>query len=354
MTGALHQFVAGVEPGDAITDQALIIRGWLRALDFDAHIYAEHIHRDLESEARPISGFRVGRDGPWLIAHHSIGASFLGELAGKGLKVILIYHNITPPEFFEAIDPAQAQAMRAGQAQLRALRPITELALADSAYNEVDLKEIGYLNTGVLPITLAEERYAFPADVTIAARLGPGPILLFVGRISPNKKQEDLVKLLYYLRRIQPTAQLVLVGSPWLGAYERWIRDLAQELGLAEAVTLTGRVSQQEMVGYYRAADLYVSMSEHEGFGKPLIESMYLGVPILAYRCAAVPDTLGDAGVLFKHKDYEALAELADLLIAPGELRQRVIARQHERVQRFLEPQVRSRFEGHLRSLGLI
>jgi glycosyltransferase involved in cell wall biosynthesis len=91
-------------------------------------------------------------------------------------------------------------------------------------------------------------------------------------------------------------------------------------------------------------------MSEHEGFGKPFIESMYLDLPILAYAAGGVPDTLGGVGVLFHHKDYEALAEVVDILVRDVHLRQRIIARQRERVQMFLEPQVREVWESLLKT----
>jgi glycosyltransferase involved in cell wall biosynthesis len=125
-------------------------------------------------------------------------------------------------------------------------------------------------------------------------------------------------------------------------------------LGLAEAVTLTGHISQQDMITCYRLADLYVSMSEHEGFGKPLIESMYLGLPVLAYAATAVPGTMGEAGVLFHEKNYEALAELVDILVQDTALRQQIIARQRAEVQRFLEPQVKQIFVEMIESLQVV
>jgi glycosyltransferase involved in cell wall biosynthesis len=120
-------------------------------------------------------------------------------------------------------------------------------------------------------------------------------------------------------------------------------------LNLTEAVVFTGRVSQKDLVTYYRLANIYVSMSEHEGFGKPLIESMYFGIPVLAYASAGVPETMGGAGVLFRRKDYEALAELIDIIVKDETLRNRIVARERERVKEFLEPSVRWKWEQYLR-----
>jgi glycosyltransferase involved in cell wall biosynthesis len=339
----LHQVTIGATVGDAITDHALLLRRWLREMGFVSEIYAQHIHPDLEKEVRPVATYRPGLRERQLIYHHSIGSEVVEWLLGWPLRFILIYHNVTPPSFFAAVDPALTRQMVEGRAQLAALCPRTDLALGDSPYNEAELGEAGFSRTGVLPIALDETRYATPPNPELLARLeGARPLLLFVGRQVPNKKQEDLLKLLYFCRRIWPAARLALVGAGWMPAYERWLRELALDLGLGdEAVAFMGHVSQQDMVTCYRRADLYVSMSEHEGFGKPLIESMYFGLPVLAYAASSVPGTLGGAGVLFHHKHYEALAELVDMLVCDPRLRQRVVSRQRERVKVFLEPHVR-------------
>jgi glycosyltransferase involved in cell wall biosynthesis len=236
------------------------------------------------------------------------------------------------------------------------MRARTLLALGDSGYNERELRELGYTTTGTLPIVLDENRYRAPVDAALAAEIDDGrPLLLFVGRFAPNKRQEDLLKLHYCLRRLSPRARLVLVGNTAFESYVAWQQQFVAELGLdGDAVRFAGHVSQREMITYFRRADVYVSMSEHEGFGKPLIESMYFGLPVIAYAATAVPDTLGDAGIMFYEKHYEALAELVHLVLTDEALRRRVIARQTQRVKAFLEPQVRRRWEGFLRQTGLM
>lgn len=350
----INQFLTGATAGDAITDQALLINGWLRELGFASEIYAWHMHPSMDGRVRPMASYRRGRDESWGIYHHSIGSDVPDFLARQGLRLILVYHNITPPEFFEGTDPLRAHLARQGIEQLETLRPLTELALAVSGYNEAELRQAGFSNTAVLPICLRTERYDTPPNAQVAAGLAaPGPRLLFIGRLAPNKRQEDLVKLLYCLRRVQPEAHLYLVGDRWEVGYDRWVEALAAELGVADGLTLVGKVSQEAMVTYLRSADCYVSMSEHEGFGVPLIESMYLNLPVVAFGSAAVPETMGDAGILFYHKEYEHLAELIDLLLSDEVLRGRVIAGQRARVDIFLEPHVRLLFVHHLREAGL-
>jgi len=337
----LHQFIIGASPGDAITDQALLLQRWLREEGFHSELFAEGANAALSDQVHSYLGYRPSQSGEVVILHHSIGSAVVDYLLSLDVRFLLIYHNITPPQFFN-MDPALAVQLSRGMEQLTLLRERTLLGLADSAYNEHELQRAGFSSTAILPIVLDESRYQMESDpALLACYQGGGPHLLFVGRLVPNKRQEELIKLLYHYRRIEPAAGLILVGASWLPAYTEWLQDLAHELGLGESVIFTDHVSQRDMVTYYRLADVYVSMSEHEGFGKPLIESMYLGLPVLAYAAAAVPDTLGGAGVMFHEKNYEALAEVVDILVRDSHLRQRIMARQRERARAFLEPAVR-------------
>jgi len=342
----LHQFIIGAAPGDAITDQALTLRRWLREAGFDSEVFAESIHPQLAGVVRSYTEYRARQSGELVVLHHSIGSDLVDELLERDVRFILMYHNITPPEFFEPFDPGLAAQVRRGRQQVERLRDRTILGLADSPFNEADLRRAGYFRTGVLPIVLDPDRYDLEPNPQLLTRyrIG-GPVLLFVGRLVPHKRQEDLVRLLYCYHRIDPRARLLLVGDPWVPAYADWLRDIVDDVGLGNRVCFLGHVSQRDLVTCYRLADVYVSMSEHEGFGKPLIESMYLGVPVVAYAAGAVPATLGGAGVLFRYKRFEALAELVDLIVRDSGLRMRLVERQRERVREFLEPRVRARWQ---------
>ena len=350
----LHQFLMDVSRGDATSDHAFLIRGWLRELGFESEIYGAVYEEGLGPEVRQ---FTAGSftDQDLVIYHHTTGSATLNHLIDRRVPLLLIYHNITPPEFFKKADPGIASQLVTGREQLRQIQPFVRLALGASPYSEEELRGIGFEKTGVLPIVLNEADYDLPVDGQLQARLkDSGPIMLFVGRIAPNKRQEDLVKLLYHVRQIYPKARLVLVGGSTGQGYLRWLRYFIDKNGLSDAVTLAGHITQREMVTYYKAADLFVSMSEHEGFGKPLIESMYFGLPIMAYSAAAVPSTLGEAGILFTRKEFEPLSEMVRLLYEDQHLRQRVIDTQTRRVQTYLEPAIKQQFKGYLDQLNLL
>ncbi len=349
----LHQFTEGIAVGDAISDQAFAIRTWLREAGFTSDIYATHIQAALSKEVRPAHTYQPSADERYVVYHHSIGSTVAEHLLRLPVRFVLIYHNVTPPAFVQAVDPKLARQLEYGLAQLEVLCPRTDLGLAVSPYNEADLRAAGFADTAILPIFLEERHYQTSNLPALTARLHDRhPLLLFVGRIAPNKRQEDLIKLLYYYRRIEPRATLALVGSQWLPAYVNWLKNLAQSLGLAEHLIFADHVTQAELVSYFRTADVYVSMSEHEGFGKPLIESMYLGLPVLAYATTGVPGTMGGTGVLFHEKNYEVLAEMVDMLIKDRALRARIIVRQQARAQMFLAPQVRQLWQRYLSCLA--
>lgn len=349
----LHQFLAAAIPGDAITDYAFLLRGWLRDMGYHSDIFATRNDPRLVQQVRPLTAYRRNGAEQHAIYHHCTGTDLVEQLADLAPELLLIYHNITPPDFFAALDPVLARQMRRGREQLAALRSHTRLALGVSAYNERELQAAGFARTAVLPLSLDTSGYDTATDDEFMARFaGPGPIILFVGRLVPNKKQEDLIKLFYYFRRLQPAAQLLLVGDKWFAAYADWLAALAADLGLEDAVHLTGHVSNQSLSTAYRLADVYVSMSEHEGVGKPLLESMHLNLPILAYAAAGVPETLGGTGIIFHEKNYPALAELLDLLVSDTRLRERICERQRVRVRDFSPAAVRAQFERYLAQLN--
>lgn len=348
----LHQFTDGVAVGDAITDQAFTLRTWIRQAGIESDLYALHLPDTLASEVKPVSSYQHNTQEHYVVYHHSIGSSLVDQLLKIDARLIVIYHNITPPAFYSIADPALAQQLQVGRDQLVQLLPKTELALGDSPFNEQELIAAGFPRTGVLPITLDESKYDHTSSQEVLARFADGsPLLLFAGRITPHKRQEDLIKLLYHYRRIEPNAKLVLLGAFWTQAYVRWLHDLIEVLDLQEHVIMTGHVTQQEMLTYFRRANLYVSMSEHEGFGKPLIESMYFDLPVLAYASTSVPGTLHGAGVLFHEKNYEVLAEMVDILITNHSLRTTIIAKQRQRLQAFLAANVQLQWDAFCRSL---
>ncbi|MCO5193301.1 MAG: glycosyltransferase [Anaerolineae bacterium] len=346
-----HQFLEGATTGDAVSDHAFDIQRWLREWGYDSSIYAWHSDGDATDRVLPLSAYRRSGSEQFAIYHHSTGSESAEFLLRHQLPLVLIYHNMTPPAFLRHVDAVWQHAADKGMRQLLALRPQTMLALGVSLLNQRELAQLGFTNTDILPIALNEADYDFPDDLTTVEALAGQETLLFVGRFAPNKRQEDLVKLLALVCRIRPNAQLALVGDPWTVGYADRVRQMAATLGVADRILLPGKVSRTALTTYYRHAVLYVSMSEHEGFGKPFIESMYFGLPFLAFGAEGVVETVGDAGVLFVEKDFGRIAATVDLLIDNDAIRSRLQLQQKQRVQQFLAPTVATRLRNYLTTL---
>lgn len=294
------------------------------------------------SGAVPFSAVSVRPDD--VLVYHAAHASPLGAwLAGIDAVKVVDFHGITPPEFLRGWDAGLAVALARGHDELAALGPQAALGIAHSSCTAGDLTRAGFARTAVLPVLMDPARLATPSDPATLARLqagNRGHDLLFVSRMAPNKRIEDLLKLLAVYRGAwHPEARLLLVGRPDVAAYDRALRTFAERLG-SGGVVFAGPVSVAELMAYYAAADLFVSMSEHEGFGIPAVEAMALGLPVLAYAAAAVPEVTAGAAVLFGDKCSEEVAALADAVLGDAPLLDRLRATGHRRAAELAAQQV--------------
>lgn len=339
----VHQILPSLSPGDAIGNEALLMRALLRRQGYASEIFALHIHPGMQ--ARPYQEYAgVSSPANLLIYHFSIGSEVSDFVRALPDRKVMIYHNITPSRFFCGINETLAFLLEQGREELASLSGCFDLALADSDYNLAELERAGYQATGVLPLMMDFSRYETCNRDLVDAFSDGRTNILFVGRISPNKKHDDLLRIFYYYQKIDPDARLLLPGG--YGGCESYLgelRGLALRLGLSN-VHFPGKVPLSDLVSYYMVSDLFLCMSEHEGFGVPLVESMFFGLPIIAFRSSAVPSTLGDAGVLVRSKKYLEIAELMHLVVEDPHLRERLVAGQKERLKAFACERVAARF----------
>ena len=331
----VNQFQSGLGIGDAITNEMLTIRESLLAAGYRSEIYGRYIPSELEGLVKPISQYE-GQDNSILLVHHSMGilAEDFTQVTQLRDKKILLYHNITPSEFL-ADDPYLHEMSMVGRRQLALFRRHVNFAFGDSEFNRLELVENGFKYTGVLPIIIDFKRYNVEPDQRLLGELKDHTNIFFVGRLAPNKRQEDLIKVFYYYHNyINRKSNLLLLYQSDLH-YESYLKDLAKSLRLSNYVRFIRSGSVKDLVTCYRAADIFLSMSEHEGFCVPLVESMHFQVPIVAYNSAAVPHTLGSAGVLVSEKNFEEVAALIDAILSDNHLRRKIIDRQNMRLEQF-------------------
>ncbi len=345
------QLCARIEFGDAISKHVLEIDRAMKSWGFQTEIFANTLDEFGRRVARPDSEYSplAASQGDLLIYHYSLYCPNYKQYLETKNRRILIYHNITPPEFFAAYDEGVAEFCKLGREMLPNLN-VCELALADSEFNRLELVANGFdpERTAVLPIfvdydSLASKR----SDRGPMSGFGGAHKVLFVGRTVPNKRIEDLLRAFYYYNYcINADSQLFLVGPSWVDRYDAQLRWLVDSLGLWANVHFTGRVSEEDLASCYGDADVFLSMSEHEGFAVPLVESMAFDLPIIAYSSTAIPYTLDGAGLTFNEKDFPKVGELVECLRQDKALRGAVVIGQRERLQSFSPDSVRGTLKG--------
>jgi glycosyltransferase involved in cell wall biosynthesis len=335
----VNQWVPAAHRGDAIGDSARFVREMLRRRGHRSDIFALTIDDDLRDDVLPFADASA-HTGDVTIFHFAL-PSPMTEAFGRvrGVRV-LQYHNITPAAFFAPYDPMLFRLAALGRQELMSLAGRVDLALGDSEFNTRELEALGFRETGVMPIAVNTDRItAAPRRPALERILGDGLInILFVGRIAPNKRIEDHIRLAeLYKRYVDSYYRFIFVGrTDVVPRYYAQIRALVSELRmLPDRFWFTGAVPDEDLGAFYRWADVYVSLSEHEGFCVPLVEAMAADVPVLAYAAGAVPETLGGAGVLFTPKDLELAAEMMGVLVYDRPVRDAVIDGQRRRLAAF-------------------
>ena len=333
----VHQVLATLGYGDAIGHEVLGIQRVLRAAGHESDIFVEAADHRLESMTRDYRELvDVSHPDNLLLHHFSLASKASRTAFALPDRMALIYHNITPPEFFVGLHRSLSSECFRGRRELRAYAERCDLALGDSEFNRQDLEALGFTRTGVLPVVPDFSHLDGGADRTVADLFDDTwTNVLFVGRMVPNKKLEDVIRFFHaYHTFYNPRSRLLLVGSH--GGLERYtgsLHHLTATLGNAH-VHFVGPVSNEELVGFYDVADLFLCASEHEGFCVPLVEAFYKQIPVLAYAATAVPTTMDGAGVLYDDKDPSHVAALMDLVVSNAGIQEELIQGQLAAVDR--------------------
>ena len=337
MAIAIHQVLATLGYGDAIGHEVLGIQQVLRGAGYDSEIFVQTADprlEDLTLDYRDLAD--ASHPDNILIHHFSIGSRASRVAYALPDRMALVYHNITPPEYFVDIHKELVQLCFRGRRELALYRDRCDLALGDSEYNRQELEVLGFPATGVLPVVPGFSHLSGPANYMQAGQYDDGWVnVLFVGRVIPNKKFEDVIRSFHaYKKWFNPRSRLLLVGAH--SGFERYLTLLHQfiaDCGVSD-VHFVGHVSNEELTAYYELADVFLCASEHEGFCVPIIEAFHMGVPVLAYAATAVPATMDGAGVLYTDKAPLALALLINAVVDDRDLQERIVAGQDAALDR--------------------
>ena len=333
----VHQVLATLGYGDAIGHEVLGIQRVLRAAGHESDIFVEAADHRLESMTRDYRELvDVSHPDNLLLHHFSLASKASRTAFALPDRMALVYHNITPPEFFVGLHRSLSSECFRGRRELRAYAERCDLALGDSEFNRQDLEALGFTRTGVLPVVPDFSHLDGDADRTVADQFDDAwTNVLFVGRTVPNKKLDDVIRFFHaYHTFYNPHSRLFLIGAQHgLDRYTVALHLLAATLG-NDHVHFVGQVSNDELAAFYEIADLFLCASEHEGFCVPLVEAFYKQIPVLAYAAAAVPATMDGAGVLYTDKDPSHVAALMDTIVSNDQVQEAIVRGQLAAIDR--------------------
>jgi glycosyltransferase involved in cell wall biosynthesis len=353
----IHQFATSLTDEDAISDALLEIQKALRKKGYKSEIFTRFYEPRMAKYAKDFKEYmKFSSPSNVVIFHFSIGSPVSKMFFRIPDRRIMIYHNITPHEFFLDTHRILSRECYKGRLEIKLFVEKVDLALGDSEFNRRELESLGYANTGVLPLLIDFSKFDGKTDPVVHRIYDNGKFtILFVGRVIPNKKFEDVIKTFsMYKKYFNPESQLLLVGDfrgmeRYLAALEKLVDELE-----VSGVHFTGRVDFGELLACFRLADVYLSMSEHEGFGVPLIESFYLGLPVVAYAAGAVQETMNGGGILIHEKKFAKTAALLDKLHKDETFRKKIVLHQKKALQKFSQENVSQILLSHIQKVTKI
>lgn len=348
------QLLPSMAYGDAIGNNVIALNKKLSNIGYETAVYAERIDSRLTPGLVNYVAEMPELDNSDVIIYHlSTGTKLNYEIASYSARIVVVYHNITPPHFFKEYDKEAYDSCKDGLQGMEYLSDKVEYCLAVSKFNKDDLIRAGYkCKIDILPIIIPFKDYEKNPDHKIIRKYTCDGYknFLFVGRVEPHKKQEDIISAFYQYNIVcNSKSRLFIVGSyNSTGRYYQRLERYVEQLGLTN-VYFTGQVRFNELLAYYKIADAFICMSEHEGFCVPLVEAMYFEIPILAYDSSAVSDTLGGSGVLTNTKNALINALLLDRICSDGKLVQNLRKNGEERLNHLSNEAVEHTFETYLR-----
>lgn len=343
---AVHQVVPSLRPHDAVGAHTLRLRDLLRSTGLRSTIFSDDVDPALVAEAQPIAALPPpDRHGTAIVYQCSIGNEVVDLLLERPEPLVVNYHNLTPVAQLLRWAPDMAHLVGWGRSQLAQLATRSVLGIGDSEYNTSELRACGFTAAATAPILLADATFA---GAPVRDRTTDW---LFVGRIVPNKAQHDvLLAFAWHLAHHDPSARLRLVGSVAAPRYHDALLALIDRLDLGGSVVFEQALDEGALAAAYATAGVFVCLSDHEGFCIPILEALAHDLPVVAHAAAAVPETLGGAGLLLDTKDPVLVATAAQRVLHDATLRTLLVARGRERLDRFRPEPVAQQHLAALRS----
>lgn len=349
----INQFLVALSYGDAISNEALEMQIILRRKGYSSQIYGQYVDCRLSAHFHKYEEYKGNSDNI-CIFHFSIGSELNDFIKTLPDRKVMIYHNLTPAFYFRGFNEYLANQLSNGRSELSDFASRVDFALGDSTFNAQELTTIGYSRVAVQPIIYNfAELEKISLNQKLAEKLrGRKPNIIFVGRIAPNKKHEDVIRAFALYKKIyNSSARLWLIGKyDGMEQYYYKLQGLVARLNLSD-VNFTGQLESEDLHTFWQAADVFLSMSEHEGFLVPILEAAYYQVPIIAYGSGAIEETLCQGGILLRDKDYELAAALIHRVVHGRQFGKSIVDGQQRILQTFAYEKTAARFERYIEDL---
>lgn len=299
--------------------------GMFQKLGYETAVFAHKLDVRIKNDhIRTMEQFDGTAD-DIVIYHMTTGTSFNKWVAKYPQRIVLYYHNITPAKFFFGNAWGSWLKCIQGRHQLKAVVENTFYAWGASEYSCAEIREMGLVETKPLAAIVEPEKFLErPIVPSIQEKYKDGKLnLLIVGRGVPHKKQDEAIEIVrYYKEHINIDVRLIIVGNI-KPSFEKKLRHMVERYHMQDDVVFAGNVSNDELCTWYQVSDALLCLSEHEGFCVPLVEAMVFDKPVFAYAAAAVPETVGKAGILLQDKSPKYVAEtIRDILASQEKLEQ--------------------------------
>ena len=331
-TAGVHQFVPMLHRYDAVGEHARTLRDLLVEAGIPSRIYTEIPDPVTAAETAPYLRYETdAAPGDVLVYQFATRSVIAGWLASRPEPVVVNYHSITPPEYFGPWSDGITRLQVGALSELALLAPRAELGVAVSQFDAQELLGAGCGRVEVIPVANVRVPPLEPDRALVEevrnAHPGPGARWLSVGRLAPNKAHQRTIAALFVTRTTtDPAATLTVVGSPSVPSYSAALARYAAQLGLIDAVDFVSGIDEARLAAHYRAGHVLVMLSEHEGYGVPLVEAMGQGLPIVAADAGAVREVVGDAAVLLGGTGPRSVAAAVSHLLGDPAERARLVA----------------------------
>lgn len=298
-------------PKDAVGNFCLDLANLLTNNEIKVQLYAQHFSTDETPDVKEINNFFDDvEENDVIFLSYSIYDPYLGQILALPNKKICYFHGVTPPELLEEYEPVTAELCRKSQEQFPLLAQF-DVLMANSEFIANDLRKYVGADREIKVVPpVFNTRFLFQEKCPDRADNNENLTFLYVGRVVPHKKVEDAIGIVKQLQENHPNIKLNIVGDTPNHTYLEALNDTIRNLDLIDQVSFMGKVDDKQLHRFYCESDVFITMSEHEGFCIPVLEAIYFGIPVVLRGGNAAEEVAGEYGIVVNNKSIASVTAM--------------------------------------------